>query len=88
MLSVKAGMQRNAILNSAIALVLFNDRNAWTQRDISKTYQTLKFRDSGDLIVSQFQCRYVVVAGQLLEIRAFDLIIGEFHLKSHNDTDK
>ena len=42
------------------------------QRDINKTYQALQFRHSGDLIVSQLQCSYVVVAGQVLEIRAFD----------------
>ena len=45
------------------------------------TYEALEVGKSGNLVVPQLECGKVLIASQVSQIRAFDLIIGEFHLK-------
>lgn len=44
------------------------------------TYQALEIGDAGNLIVTQLKSRQILIASQMIQIRALELIIGEFDL--------
>jgi hypothetical protein len=48
------------------------------------TYQALEIADAGNLIVTQLKRCQILIASQMSQIRALDLIVGEFNLYLEN----